>query len=475
MAYQAGSDKQLSEKAIEILKNSKPCIAKCECTIFSKDDPSISVTPMKIEQMTIIQNFETAYSDVITLTVSVTSDEAILILSNYKNLQCTLVFNRYDELLKLQPDILPQIENYVVIISNATDLLKQFTKAEMTSTQNAGESSAGERLPSESVLSRRFNLDIQLIDEDVYKRRDRPFNFILQNTSMVNAIHYIANLLEIKDVKCQSVDNERTYENFVIPPMQSLSTIFDYLQEHFGVYSKGLSSYYTHNVLYVYPSFNVKPDVENIINLYKQQDNTYIGCPSYHCEEGNEVSILLNGKVAMENLSEKSTDEIGNYHVSLRAESIHDVGKEFNGRECTIRDNNLLSIAAENAKQAQTDKVSARYMQATNNAYTMSSAMSQFMCKVLAAEWQYAWPYTIKPGSKVVYHYEDMNGVKTSEGIICSVVYNMKLNTTRGLTGKDNFYSFAAAISARLTSDTDTSDVFSLGDFSSLKRILYNE
>ena len=470
MAFQSGTSTQLTDTAISILKESKPCITKCECKIFSRDNESVSVTPMRIEQMTIVQNFETDYADVITITINVSADEAILILSNYKNLQCNLTFNRYDELLRLQHDILPQIEKYIVIISNATDLLKQFSKAEMTAVDNPGEKSAGGRIPSESVMSRRVNLELQLIDENVYKRRDRPFNFILQNVTIDGAIHYIANLLEIKDVKCQSVDNQRTYENFVIPPMQSLSTVFDYLQEHFGVYSKGLTSYYTQNVLYVYPSFNSKPDVENIIHLYKVQENTYVGCPSYHKESGSEVSILLDGKVALENLSEKSTDEIGNYQVSLRAESVHDVGKEFNGRDCKIRDNNLLSIAAENVNQAQSGKVSARYVQATNNAYAMSSTMSQFMCKILGAEWKYAWPYTLKPGSKVIYHYEDVDSVKTCEGILSSVVYNMQINTTVGLNGKDNFYSFSAAIMARLTSDTNKSDIISISQLPSLLR-----
>ena len=457
MVFQAGTSTQITDKVQEILENARPCLTKCECKIFSKDDSSVSVTPMKIEQMTIVQNFETAYSDVITLTISVEANEAIVLLTNYKNLKCTLTFNRYDEHIVLQDDILPEIKQYMVVIANALDLLKQYTKAEMTNTDNPGEKSSNGSLPSEGVMSRRITLELQLIDEDVYIRRDRPFNFILQNATMVEAIHYVANLLEIKNVWFRYIDNERTYDNFVIPPMQTFATIFSYLQEHFGVYAKGLSSYYTGGDLYIYPPFDVKTDSNYTIHLYKVQEGSYPGCPSYHTEDGSEISIILNDKIAMENLSEKTSDEVGNYQVALRAESIHDVGKEFNGRECKIRDNNLLSIASENNNQPQTGKVSARYTQATNNAYTMSSMMAQTLCKILGATWISAWPFVIKPGARVVYHSEEYDAVKVCNGIISSVTYNMQIANTVGLTGKDNIYAFSALLMVRLTQDVDPS------------------
>lgn len=459
--FQVGNSTQIADKAYEVLKNATSCLTRCECKIFSaSDNKSIEVKPMYIEQMTIMQNFETDYSDVITLNVSVTTSEAILLLTNYKNLKCTLTFNRVDNQQNLLDDVLPEIFNYVVVISNATDKLKNVTKAEVTQTDVPGESSGSGSLPSESVQSKREILELQLIDEDVYIKRDRPFHFILQNTTMLEAIHYFANLLDIKNIHYRSVDNERDYENFVIPPMQTLASIFDYLQEHFGVYAKGLTGYYTRQNLYIYPTFDVNTDVEDTVHLFKTQKGYYQACPSYHLQEGKTTTIILTGKTVLENLTEKMSENVGNYQVSLRAEAVHDVGKEFNGRECKIRNNNLLSIATQDQHQVQDGKVSARYMQATNNAYSMSAVMAQSMCKFLGAEWFYAWPYTLKPGSKVVYHYEDVDAVKTCDGILSSVVYNLQKATTRDLEdgGKGNIYAWCASIYARLTSDTNESD-----------------
>lgn len=463
---QTGISKQLEDNALKVLKYAQSCLCTIDCKLYSENVSDVSVVPSRILNMTVQQNFEVEFSDVITATIEVAVDEAILILGNYQDLICRFVFNRITrDTQEIIEEIPPQIEKYRVFIANATDLLKQFTKAELTTTQEAGETTAMGQDPPADVLGRKVNLELQLIDEDVYQKKDRPINALLNNTTLTDAVHYVANLLEIKNVDCRMSDNARTYTNFTIPPMQTIGSVFDLWQEKHGLYLKGLEAYYTHGVLYVYPGYDTDPSTEKILHMYKVQENSYLGNGSYHYENGDEVYILLNAQVALEDLSAKLTENVGNYHVALRTDSVYDVDKKMEGRNGEIRNNNLISVGAQNEKMASSNKITAKYLQVTNNAYIMSSAMSQCMCKLLNGIWMYAWPFTLTPGMKVIYHYEDAKAYKSTKGILSGVVYNMVPLTQTGRL----IYAWAARLTCRLTVDTDDSDAVDTSTLASLR------
>jgi len=453
--FMGAISKQLHDAVIRTMKNGVSCICNIDSKVYSENNASVSVVPKKIVTMSIVQNYDTATYDSITATIDVSVEEAIVILSNYTNLKMQLVFNRVDkDSGKIIEQVLPEIQEYKVIIANASDMLKQFTKSELVPSSNAGEESRDQSYTPGEVQSRRINLELQLFEEDVYEKRSRPVNVQLSKCKLSDGLHCVANALDISDVKITQVSNERQFNNLTIPPGSTLETVFDNLQKKHGIYPKGIAGYYRDKTLYVYPPYETNPDTIRTCNLYKVKEDSYLGAPTYHYDEGDDVHIVLNKETKLDNLSEKTTENTGNYFVSLRADTMHDTDKLMNGKEGKVRNNNLLSISSKNEKMASDNKVLAKFTEPTNNAYTMSSDMSQGMCKVLNAVWQYAWPFNVEPGMKVLYHYEDNNAYKTTTGILSSVTYTLMPIAMQGRQE----YTWAAAIMARLTVDTDNSD-----------------
>jgi hypothetical protein len=447
----------LGDKAKEILRGGVSQICKIKGTIFSKEDANITIDLMQVDTWNVIQLFEKEFHDQVTITLNVSVEEAMLLLTNYKNLRLTVKLDHVTQHYYQLIDEIPQeVHEFVVIIKNPTDLLKELQKTELTTTKE--ESTTKSDYQPDSIRSKRYGLQVELMEEKLSNFRTTPFNCL---GSQCNVLAVILGALAAVDIKGDEIeiirkpDNARIYTAIPIPPMQTLQTVFDLLHDTYGLYKTGTEYYYTNKKMYIYSGYDTNPPTERVVHLYRLPENSYPGDCKYHTvDEGGNVHIVLQDPVNITNLAEKSIDVNGNYQIARRSDAGLDVDITMNGKDATVRGNNLMTMAAQNENQSQPGSTSAKYVPTTNNALAMSSNMAAAMCKYMTSTWQFAWPWLLTPGMKVMYHYEDMNGLKTTTGILSCIEY--ALSKVDGTIGKHNSYAWAAQFGVRLSPDEVT-------------------
>lgn len=447
----------LDDKAKEILRNGVSQICKIKCTIFSKEDSSITVNPLQLETWNIVQLFEKEFHDQVTTTLNVSVEEALLLLTNYQNLRMTLCVDHVTQHYYQLIDEIPQeIREFVVIIKNPTDLLKELQKTELTTSKE--ESTTKSDYQPDSIRAKRYSLQVELMEEKLSNFRTTPFNCLGSQCSVLSIILGALAALDIKGDEIELIrkpDNSRIYTAIPIPPMQTLQTVFDLLHDTYGLYKTGTEYYYTNKKMYIYSGYDTNPPTERVVHLYRLPENSYPGDCKYHLvDEGGNIHIVLQDPVNITNLAEKSIDVNGNYQIARRSDAGLDVDITMNGKDATVRGNNLMTMAAQNEQQSQPGSTSAKYVPTTNNALAMSSNMAAAMCKYMTSTWQFAWPWLLTPGMKVMYHYEDMTGLKSMTGILSCIEY--ALSKIDGTVGKHNSYAWAAQFGVRLSPDEIT-------------------
>lgn len=444
--------KQMENKSLEIFRASESQLFKIKHRIFSESNAEVSVVPLSIGTFNVVQNFEKEYGDKIGVTLDVSAEEALLLLSNAQDLRYTITFNHVTQhYYRIIDDIPPETRKYRVIINHPMDLLKSIQKIEVTTSQESGSSTP--QFKPDDIRARRFNLQVGLVTDDLYEVRERPINNLPVNANMCDTIHCIANVLNIKKVNMlEQPDNERVYKAVPIVPMQTLGTVMDQLQDTYGCYQKGLGCYFHDNALEIYSGYDTNPNTEKALHLYRLPTQSFGGCKSYHSVDATgSIHVVLIDEVAIQNLSEMGVENVGNYQIARRSDAGLDVDVLMKGKEAEIRPNNLISSAATNEKTATTGKVSVKYVPTTNNAMTMTSEMANTMCKIMMTHWRMSWPWLLTPGIKVVYHYEEMSGLKMTTGILSSVEY--ALEKIAGVMGQEHSYAWAAKISCRLSAN----------------------
>lgn len=463
----------LDDKAKEILRTGISQLCKVKCTIFSKENSSIAVTPLQVDTLNIIQLFEKEFHDQITTTLNVSVEEAMLLLTNYQNLRLTFRIDHVTQhYYQLIDDIPQEVHEFVVVIKNPTDLLKEIQKTELTTSKEASTTSSDYQ--PDSIRSKRYGLQVELLEEKLSNFRTTPFNCLGTECNVMAVILGALAALDIKGDDIEIIrkpDNTRIYSAIPIPPMQTLHTVFDLLHDTYGLYKTGTEYYYTNKKMYIYSGYDTNPPTDKVVHLYKLPENSYPGdCKSHVVDESGNIHIVLQDPVNITNLAEKSIDVNGNYQIARRSDAGLDVDIQMNGKDAKVRGNNLMTMAAQNEQQSQSGSTSAKYIPTTNNALAMSSNMAAALCKYLTTTWQFAWPWLLTPGMKVMYHYEDMTGLKTTTGILSCIEYS--LSKLDGTVGDHNSYAWAAQFGVRLSPDEITESKIEPDMLSTIKSLL---
>lgn len=465
MGISANLSSSIVDKACETFKNSYSNIFRIEMKIYSDNNPDVVVKPLSLKAMNIIQDFENKFHESITAILNITAEEALLLVANPQDLRCSITFIHVEQhYYKDLENVDPEIKKYRVMITSPDDIRKSLQKVEFASQES--NSVSGEKHTPDEVRSARYDLPVELMDEKLFELRTRPINAILQKATVTDAIHYAANLLEIKKVQMTTSDNTTQYNNIFIPPMQTLETLFDMFQKTYGIYSKGLGYFYFDDTLFVFDEFNTDPQSDLEIDLYKVPKDEYPGCESYNCVDGSNLRIIILDDVNIKGASEIGTEKTGNYQITKRTDTTLDTDSQRKGKDATIRQNNMLAVSAENEYAATQGRVSATYQQSSNNPLDLSSQMANGQCVVMGTKWRMAWPWLITPGTKVVYHYEEMSGLKTITGIVSAIEYSLSIIDTTG--GQIYHYAWEAKFACRLSPNRQEDEQISTSMFNTL-------
>lgn len=461
-------NEQLENEAIKCFEYGVDSYLFCDCVIFSEDKEEIKVTPYRIENFAILQDFEGSIADDIKLSVELFVEEALLILTNYENLNVSLTFTQVD---KNHSDIIDDVDpmhfEFKVIIEGAQDLLKKYNRNELIrdTEEDANDSALN------AHMDRRISLMLQLFPKEILELKKKKISGMLKSCSVKDAIYFVANVLGIENVFMKGCDNARIYKNINFPPNASIDNVFDYLQEVVGVYGKGMGFYVMYGtmpMLYVYPKYETNPEItelDKVLHLYNLPENTYLGAHTYHyIDEYDQLHVVCNKSTYTENMSETDVENTGTSIVALRTDTLVDFSRDTSGSSGNFNNNRLMNIGIEKYKSASTENNNnMKYVGVSNNALKFTSDLCANKYVKLSTYWTLALPYHVYAGMPVVFHYEDTNGYKTVSGILSSA----QLNITRVGMKYGTTYAGLMQLNIRLMAEEEkegmtTSDLYQI-------------
>lgn len=415
----------------EILKNVmyeklKGCVGstyKVEAE-FTHSSSGFNLKPERIDKINISQDFTQSVVDTIEMDCKFFPKDLVQILNNAQDLKCNIIQRRwsrdfYDVVSSEEPDVY----NFKVMISNPQDLLKAIPPAALQETENA-EIDRGQ-------LKNPLPLSMQLIPDVDYEVFKQKGNVMLADTDMQSVILYMAKLFGIKNTHVVKPDDDKKFENVIIPAVTDLAALIPKLQQDYGIYNKGASSYFCGNTLYVYPPFDTNPDKTEIVNIYRFPEKSLDGGDTYHKQNSdNELHVVTFSKVSGQNAAPASNENVGNAVAVRQADTSMDISRDVSN-DGTITLNNQASIVAKinNSNTNNSSQVNIDHNGTTANMFDALSKLSSGQIEHVGLAWIHAKPWLIIPGMKVVLHYDDLdqttgkNVYSTAVGIVEGCVY----------------------------------------------------
>ena len=394
-----------------------------------------------VNAIDLIQEFENNIGDRILIDIEVEEDAYNSINNNYKDMICKLRGYLYDPVEGMKYHELISID-WFIVINNRSNASKFILPK-----QEAGES--GETI----TQSRLLTMTLNLYNPGILRMKYRKSSGIFRDTTLANYIGFVSTVFGAKTVDLTPPDNTSVIENLVVEPMHNMSDIFDYLQDRYGIYLKGVSIYYTglsedDSCLYIYPKYDTHPITKQehaAEILFIGENNVPNGWENFK-QYGPDAQItyeentypvsgtkILCGKInASTPLGDSGADTVGTISIMFNGNRAID-----RYRFIKVSDANL-AIPVQNSDLVDGMKVSKdflgfataqynpRYDISDNNPYKVSEKLSTINNELLVITCTGMMPWLITPGQLIIFSYSRdlISGLSKIYGIAHTVHYS---------------------------------------------------
>lgn len=220
---------------------------------------------------------------------------------------------------------------------------------------------------------------------------------------------------------------QKTYRTINVPDGTPLLGLFDYVQNHYGIYTYGLGAYLYKQTWHLFrpwdeKTFQTAPDRLIIYNIPEEQmavpDKNYV-------VDGETISILATGKV---NHSDERDIAALNQGTGFRVGSV----RALELRSNSLTDNDVSEttpdayVSQSNPNPHRSGLVNAPVLTERFKDDT-KAITSQFMKtrgSVVKLRWENSLPGVLKPGMGVKFHYPVNNKIVIRHGTLIGEVYH---------------------------------------------------
>lgn len=440
---------RLKNKISEALSGTESCVFAPLC-IFSNPDTGYKYTCRFITDLIFVQDFLGAYMDNIQVTFNVTPDELREMLSNMQNLECTLILRPVnDSSFQLIPEQESIIYETKVFIDDQVDLAKKFN----INAFGVGDNNEKQIFEQSAAT---FPYTVHLIEHDAYNMRHVQLNSMFNDTDVESILHWSSQCFGAENVQIVPPNNKHKYSNLIIPPMHDISSLYPFLQERYGIYSKGLGYYFSDKTLYIYPAFdtdrNTSP-VEGVVHILNAPEKYFLGMNRYHCKKDDDILLVSVTRADVKPLNTEGSENFGNVHVSVNADGTRDnFMKIGNDGKVTRNTKDITMIQMQNSAGNMNGSMqNMHYQGERSNIYVSTSKMAAYDGTLLRTGWLKAIPRLLKPGQNICYHFDETGSdYKVQDGRILRVVYTGKLHSG---SVNETWMTFSANIEAKLDPD----------------------
>lgn len=397
----------LAASIASVMSSPSPAQFLLKIDFLSKTNSKFAYTPLIVDNLVIKQDFAHEYADNIVISFMVASADYATIQDNAEGLLAVLTITSLDRLGSTVYNPPPQQYIYQATIVNPKDIRRQL-------------SDVSQRTLPDTTIS------IRLIDQTIYDLRHINIHGIYQNTTLADVMSHIAQTFNFKTLHLVPPDNTHTYDHIVIPPNKNFSEVFTYLQKTYGVYMKGLNFYGSNGVLYIYPPYETGPTFPQTCVVYQADDGAYAGAQAFHKTTGTTTEIVVNRESFSQDITVTSGENKGTASMFLRSSALVDGVVTVDETKGVQYQTGLsASLRLQNPRLASGNAQHTTYAKATDNPFSMATALASGQAVMVAADWGHAVPFLLLPGCTVRYSY-DQDGVQMTqtgilEGVQCDL------------------------------------------------------
>jgi len=425
----------LKQITTEILQNKISNINKISAMLYSVSKPEFTVT-LEDLKLTISQDFIKRYTDIIVLEFTLSTQQYINIIDVYKDLKCSIIIVNHagDKTVKQQA---PITIDQKIIFKNKDDIFKTIHKSEIVVDSAIN--------PTESQVSKRVTVQAQLIDNTLFEIRKKQFNVICRNNKIEKLLHFlVGNMIEPKKKCILKPDDDTIYPNIVIPGMMDFKDIFKYLDKKYKIYNSGTGFYYTEETMFIYPLYDFNPEISPyIVNIYFVGDNNLVGGSNFLLFKDECYHILTNRKPESTQLMEQGTENYGNGYLIQKDSLIFNKWREQEQEDFKIIPDGILRMQLDNDNTMSAYSHNLRYVYGEEQISDCMSSLASINGTVSVMVWEHAIPFIIKPGWKIMYHYDHADTYKIKSGSCLGATYKYEYVNRDGL---DRLYTCTASI-----------------------------
>ena len=279
-----------------------------------------------------------------------------------------------------------------------------------------------------------FEVTLSLVFEQYYNARHSEFSSIFTNsTNVEGAMTYIAShfnfdLSKVNIVK--PIDNTRTYENMMLPPGLKLADVYTYLQENYGVYNHGISTYYNGNTFEIFPPFKTIDDRIVPIDIYQNEKNIFSDLSSYHLVE-NEKLTLVCESTDIKKLSKFNSENKETAIQFVSATSVPDNKSYISGDNVFYKESHRFLNRLDNANNFFKKDITSNTRslnRPTDNISNLNTSIVAGQADSGSFYWNNSIYGLIDPYTFFRFIYTTAEGIKELQGQVVGVSYNYNLN-----------------------------------------------
>jgi len=435
------STKILADMVTKIINTDQSNVMALSLYIYSASS-QFSIDKCMIEHFELIKKFGGNTTNDIQVKINLTPAQIAELIKNQTNLLASLIIEYVDSASgNIRFSDPPYTATFRVLIHNPDDLNKKYGATVYNDTNPLADKTKGTNRITESLLQ----LDLQLVRPEEYSMNKAHYHGMMTDTTIDKAIHFVASMMKVPKLDLIPPDNTAEYKHMIIPPEHGdFNKLFDYLQEQYGIYSKGLNYFMDDQTLFIYPAYETRLNRSSKLTILKVGVGAYGGATNYHKLEGSHLTIVSNSDTEQKTLSSVSAENNGNSQLFMKADTMIDGQIDHN--TMTVKS---TSVSASNKSDNSIQQTSAvvKYSQPTINLYSKVSKMASGEGETVKLSWPYCRLNLIEPGMPCVYVYDEKEMLVQKYGIVDDVKYTVSRTVKKG---EEYIYSATAAISIRL-------------------------
>lgn len=452
---------RLQEKIRQAVLGKDCCVFRPEC-ILNNPNTGFKYTARYVKGVNLVQEFVKQYMDQMQVEIEVTPREYEDLTKNLKDMELSLT------LTPINPKTLREIYTQDPIIFKMKVVTEEQQDLEKKYHPNLFGDSSQEDETKSHMTQGQHSLTLPYtfycVEPEAYELRHKQANAMATDADMNSTMSWLLQQFNASEIRMVPPNNEQKYQNLVLPPMQDISTILPYMQQRYGVYSKGLGYYFTNKIFYIFPIFDHDSSTsptDYTLHIINAPEKYFLGLDRYHNKVDNEVFVASVSGVELSPLNLSGTENEGNTHISLNADQMRDMAAPVaQDGNVERQKNDITSVSLANSGgDARSDMQNIKYTGEHTNVYNSTSELAAMNGSLLATGWIRAMPRLIEPGMNVIYHYDSKGGVyQTQKGRILQVAYGGQTHPSED--GKSGWISFNANLQAHIVPDNPSEAQF---------------